>query len=175
MNEFILQSLDDSNHNKLNLGIYYCNELSSFFPKFNDNTLNIKKELENIQKKSQSIIDKRIEQLKFAIGKYWEVTIYSNNNLIINQYLIYPYLINYANKTYWFIKGYINDDYHTGMHDDHIEYMIHWDYKTVFKEITKQEFIDRVSSDVSQALNHRLAHENKNQSSTTSRTFWNNL
>lgn len=164
MEQFVLKTFKSlKKRNNLAYSVGLCKQLKTMFPdaiftkNINELIDEISNEINDEHAVCNSEIEERLEQLKSTIGKYWEVTC-SRDNIVYWQIVIFPYLIIQSNNTYWFIKGHLNDDYHSGMSDENIDYMEQWikESTITFKEITKEEFIERVNAHTNDVLNIRL-------------------
>jgi hypothetical protein len=162
MEEFKLQSLKlGDKNNKLDYVADLCIKVKQLFPNavFTDTVEQLMDKINDESKDCNKEIDIRLTQLKSTLGRYWEVTCTDeDNNYEYWQFLIYPYRIIMSNDTYWFVKGYTErDSYHSGMHDDNINFMDCWTNNNIsFKEITKEEFLKRINEHTNDVLDYRL-------------------
>lgn len=160
MKEFQLKSYSlDNKRNNLEYAVDVCKSLKSMFPDaiFTKQLNGLIDEMTDEEIVCNAEVEERLEQLKSTLGKYWEVTC-SRDDVVYWQIVIFPYRIIEINQTYWFVKGHINDDYHSGMSDENINYVDCWNKESniTFKEITKEEFVKRVNAHTNDVLNIRL-------------------
>lgn len=102
------------------------------------------------------LLEKRTEQLRGTLGKYWEITCYYNDGIISTD-IIFPYRLLEDNCTYWFIRGNVTR-YNSGMESKNVDYETVWTdgITAEFKEITKAEFLKRVLDNYDAPLTYRL-------------------
>lgn len=160
MEQFVLKTFkSDKKRNDLAYSVGLCERLNTMFPdaKFTKKINGLIDEMVEEQAACNCEVEERLEQLKSTLGKYWEVTC-SKDNIVYWQIVIFPYRIIQVNNTYWFVKGYLNNDYHSGMSDENIDYMEQWvkENTITFKEISKDEFIERVNYHTNDVLKIRL-------------------
>lgn len=98
--------------------------------------------LESKRRRYNDEVAKRSKQLECTINKYWEVTTYDEK-------------IHLGQK-YWAVRGIVDDPYKSGIESVYIEYTKEWQNKTVFKEITREEFIRRVNEHNEAVIRERL-------------------
>lgn len=161
MEGFKLKCIDCGlDYDKLDTAISLCEKLKNILPNSNVVHLSnkLKEEFIEEQQVIEQVYEERLAQLKSTLGKYWEVSFNkANSDYTYHKVLIFPHKIIQTNSTYWFVKGYIDDEYHSGMSDENIDYLTMWIRNDIiFKEITKEEFLERVNAHTNEVLNIRL-------------------
>lgn len=160
MEQFTLKSLQkEDDRNRVDSAMLMFDRIKELFPE-SIITKDVKSLAEKLMEEQSTLneeINERVAQLKSTLGRYWEVS-QSKGDTLYWSYVIFPYRMIEANETYWFIKGYCSDDsYHSGMSDENIDYMHQWRGEDIiFKEITKEEFLEKVNAHVNEVLETRL-------------------
>ena len=113
--------------------------------------------LESKRRRYNDKVAKRSKQLECTINKYWEVTTYDEKYSILHHTeLLYGDKIIHLGQKYWAVRGIVDDPYKSGIESVYIEYTKEWQNKTVFKEITREEFIRRVNEHNEAVIRERL-------------------
>ena len=158
-NSFILQSLMSKKECDNIEEVYdLTKKLNNLFKtkEITEKILELEKIISKKYKVYDELLEKRAEQLRNTLGKYWEITCYYNNG-IINTDIIFPYRLLEDNCTYWFVRGNLTR-FNSGMESTRFDYESVWvDGVTAkFKEITKDEFMKRVHDNYDAPLTYRL-------------------